>query len=152
LEKGIRVLDVGCGSGKAINLLAETFPNSFFVGYDLSKEAIAFARSEAHQSGNENVEFVARDLSDFDKTAEPSAFDLITSFDAIHDQANPMAVLRGIRCSLAEGGVYLAQDIKASSYHSGNLDHPIGPLLYTISCMHCMTVSLAQGGEGLGAM
>jgi len=152
LEKGIRVLDVGCGRGRVVNLLAKTFPRSSFVGYDLSEEAIAFAGTEAHQRGNENVEFVARNLSDFDETAEPGAFDVITSFDAVHDQANPMAVLRGIRCSLAEGGVYLAQDIKGSSYHRDNLDHPIGRLLYTISCMHCMTVSLAQGGEGLGAM
>jgi SAM-dependent methyltransferase len=152
LEKGIRVLDVGCGRGKAINLLAAAFPKCSFVGYDLSEEAIGFARTEAHQSANSNVEFVARNLSDFDETAQPGVFDLITSFDAIHDQANPMAVLRGIRRSLADGGVYLAQDIKGSSRHSGNLDHPVGPLLYTISCMHCMTVSLAQGGEGLGAM
>jgi hypothetical protein len=76
----------------------------------------------------------------------------VTTFDAVHDQANPLAVLRGIRRTLAPEGVYLAQDIKGSSYHHGNLDHPIGPLLYTLSCMHCMTVSLAQGGEGLGAM
>jgi SAM-dependent methyltransferase len=152
LGKGIRVLDVGCGRGKAINLLAAAFPRCSFVGYDLSEEAIAFARTEAYQRANRNVEFVARDLSNFDETAEPGAFDLITSFDAVHDQANPLAVLRGIRRSLADDGVYLAQDIKGSSHHSGNLDHPVGPLLYTISCMHCMTVSLAQGGEGLGAM
>ena len=152
LETGIRVLDVGCGRGKAVNLLAQTFPKSRFVGYDLSEEAIAFARTETRRHGNKNAEFVVRNLTDFDKTAEPEAFDLVTSFDAIHDQADPMAVLRGIRRSLAEGGVYLAQDIKGSSEHRGNLDHPLGPLLYTISCMHCMTVSLAQGGEGLGAM
>jgi SAM-dependent methyltransferase len=152
LEKGIRVLDVGCGRGKAVNLLAEAFPKSSFFGYDLSEQAIQFARTEARQRGNENVEFAARNLSDFDETAEPGAFDVITSFDAIHDQTNPMAVLRGIHRSLAEGGVYLAQDIKGSSDHRGNLDHPMGPFLYTISCMHCMTVSLAQGGEGLGAM
>src|SRR5262249_41550909 len=72
--------------------------------------------------------------------------------DAVHDQARPMALLRGIRRSLAEDGVYLAQDIKGSTHHHLNLDHPFGPLLYTISCLHCMTVSLAQGGEGLGAM
>ena len=152
LEKGIRVFDVGCGRGKAVNLLAATFPNSSFVGYDLSEEAIAFARAESVQRGNVNVEFVARNLNDFDQTARPGAFDVITSFDAVHDQPNPLAVLRGIRRSLAEGGVYLAQDIKASSCHYGNLDHPIGPLLYTISCMHCMAVSLAHDGEGLGAM
>ena len=152
LEEGIRVLDVGCGRGKALNLMARTFPNSRLVGYDLSEEAIAFARQEAAKQGSRNVEFAARDLSDFDKTAEPDAFDFVTTFDAVHDQANPLAVLRGIRRTIAPDGVYLAQDIKGSSHHHGNIDHPIGPLLYTISCMHCMTVSLAQGGEGLGAM
>ena len=152
LEKGLRVLDIGCGRGKILNFLAASFPKSRFTGYDLSNEAIEFARRDAYRLGHRNVEFVVRDLSDFDETAAPAVFDLITSFDAIHDQANPMAVLRGIHRSLAEGGVYLAQDIKASSKHSGNLDHPLGPLLYTISCMHCMTVSLAQGGKGLGAM
>ena len=152
LEEGIRVLDVGCGRGKALNLMARTFPNSRFVGYDLSEEAIAFAWQEAAEQGSRNVEFAARDLSDFDETAEPDAFDFVTTFDAIHDQANPLVVLQGIRRAVAPDGVYLAQDIKGSSHHYGNIDHPIGPLLYTISCMHCMTVSLAQGGEGLGAM
>ncbi|MBV9290418.1 MAG: class I SAM-dependent methyltransferase [Hyphomicrobiales bacterium] len=152
LEEGIRVLDVGCGRGKALNLMARTFPNSRFVGYDLSEEAIAFARQEAAEHGSPNVEFAARDLSDFDETAEPDAFEFVTTFDAVHDQANPLAVLRGIRRTIDPDGVYLAQDIKGSSHHHGDIGHPIGPLLYTISCMHCMTVSLAKGGEGLGAM
>ena len=152
LEKGLYVLDAGCGRGRILNLLAANFPKTRLVGYDLSNEAIEFARSDAYRLGHKNVEFFVRDLSDFDETAAPAVFDLITTFDAVHDQANPIAVLRGIRRSLAEGGVYLAQDIKASSKHSGNLDHPLGALLYTVSCMHCMTVSLAQGGEGLGAM
>ena len=152
LEQGIRVLDVGCGRGKAVNLMARLFPNSRFTGYDLSEEAIAYARREAEAQGNANVEFVVRDLSDFDETAEEGAFDFITTFDAVHDQAAPQRVLKGIRRALAEGGVYLAQDVKGSSHHHGDMDHPIGPLLYTVSCMHCMTVSLAQGGEGLGAM
>lgn len=152
LEEGIRVLDVGCGRGRALNLMAEWFPESRFVGYDLCEDAIAFAREEAARRGNKNVEFGARDLSRFDEEHEPGRFDLVTTFDAVHDQADPRAVLRGIRLSLAPDGVYLSQDIKASSAVDNNLDHPIGPLLYTISCMHCMTVSLAQGGAGLGAM
>ena len=152
LEEGIRVLDLGCGRGKALNLMARRFPNSRFVGYDLSEDAIAFARQEAVEHRSQNVEFVARDLSDFDETAEPAAFDFVTTFDAVHDQARPLAVLRGIHRTLAPDGVYLAQDIKGSSHHHGDLDHPLGPLLYTISCMHCMTVSLADGGMGLGAM
>lgn len=152
LQRGIRVLDVGCGRGKAINLMARLFPNSRFTGIDLSEEAIAFARKEAEVQGNRNATFIARDLSDFDETAEEGAFDFVTTFDAVHDQKSPGRVLKGIRRSLAEGGVYLAQDIKGSSHHHGDMDHPIGPLLYTVSTMHCMTVSLAQGGEGLGAM
>jgi len=152
LEEGIRVVDVGCGRGRALNLMAGWFPRSRFVGYDLSEDAIAFATEEARREGHANARFEARDLSRFDEEAEPGAFDLATSFDAVHDQARPLAVLRGIRRSLAEGGVYLAQDVKGSSHHHLNRDHPFGTLLYTFSCMHCMTVSLAQGGEGLGAM
>ena len=152
LEQGIRVLDVGCGRGRAVNLMADRFPSSTFVGYDLSEEAIGFARDEAAREGHANARFEVRDLSRFDEEAEAGAFDLVTSFDAIHDQARPLSVLRGIRRSLAEGGVYLAQDVKGSSYHHLNRDHPLGTLIYTMSCMHCMTVSLAQGGEGLGAM
>lgn len=152
LASGIRMLDVGCGRGLAMMELAGWFPNSRFVGYDLSTEATDWARREAQARGLDNITFVARDLSGFAEDAEESAFDLVTSFDAIHDQANPLGLLRGIRRTLAEDGVYIAQDIKGSSHHHENRDHPLGPLLYTISCMHCMTVSLAQNGEGLGAM
>ena len=96
--------------------------------------------------------FEVRDLTTFDRDAEPESFDLVLTFDAVHDQAAPLALLQGIRRSLRPQGVYLMQDIDGHSHHHGNLDHPLGPFMYTISCMHCMTVSLAQGGEGLGAM
>jgi 2-polyprenyl-3-methyl-5-hydroxy-6-metoxy-1,4-benzoquinol methylase len=149
LEQGIDVLDVGCGSGRALNLMARTFPNSRFLGYDLSEEAIARARAEAQEHGTTNARFEVKDAATLDEEAR---YDLITTFDAVHDQADPAAVLKGIAEALREDGVYLMQDIAGSSHHHNNLDHPIGPFLYTISCMHCMTVSLAQGGEGLGAM
>jgi 2-polyprenyl-3-methyl-5-hydroxy-6-metoxy-1,4-benzoquinol methylase len=152
LAGGMRVLDVGCGRGRVLNRLAGLFPKSRFVGMDLSEEAIAAARREASEAGLRNVEFVATDLSGFDETAEPESFDFITTFDAVHDQARPLNVLKGIHRALAPGGVYLMQDIKGSSHVAGNLAHPIGTFLYTVSCLHCMTVSLAQGGEGLGAM
>jgi SAM-dependent methyltransferase len=152
LEAGIRVLDAGCGRGQAVNLLAARFPNSRFVGYDLSAEAIDFARAEARRRGNGNATFEARDLSDFDLTAPAGAFDLVTTFDAVHDQKDPQALLRGIRRALAPDSVYIAQDIKGTGHHHLDRDHVLGPLLYTVSCMHCMTVSLAQGGEGLGTM
>ena len=149
LETGIEVLDVGCGSGRAINLMARSFPNSRFTGYDFSEEAIARARAEAQEHGTTNVHFEVKDVATLNEKAR---YDLITSFDAIHDQAKPAAVLKGIAEALKDDGVYLMQDIAGSSHLHNNLDHPIGPLLYTASTMHCMTVSLAQGGEGLGTM
>ena len=152
LESGIRVLDAGCGRGKALNFMAGWYPNSTFTGYDLSPDACAYATAEARQAGHSNITFEQRDLATFDQDAAAGQFDFVTTFDAVHDQPDPSALLRGIRDSLAPGGVYLAQDINGSSHHHENVDHPIGPLLYTISCMHCMTVSLAQDGAGLGAM
>jgi 2-polyprenyl-3-methyl-5-hydroxy-6-metoxy-1,4-benzoquinol methylase len=149
LEAGIDVLDIGCGRGKALMLMAARFPNSRFTGYDLSNEAIAWAREEASRLCLPNLRFEVRDLTNF---SEPGAYDLVTAFDAIHDQAKPASVLGGVRETLREGGVFLMQDIAGSSHVHRNMDHPIGPLLYTISCLHCMTVSLAQGGDGLGAM
>jgi 2-polyprenyl-3-methyl-5-hydroxy-6-metoxy-1,4-benzoquinol methylase len=152
LAGGIRMLDVGCGSGRILNRLAELFPSSRFVGMDLSTQATGNARAEAAAKGLRNVDVVTRDLSDFDQTAEPEAFDFITTFDAVHDQSRPLNVLKGIHRALAPDGVYLMQEIKGSSHVYHNIDHPIGTFLYAVSCMHCMTVSLAQGGEGLGAM
>jgi SAM-dependent methyltransferase len=117
---------------------------------DLSEEAVAHARREA--AGRDNLRFVAVDLTDFDRTAESESFDLVMTFDAIHDQARPLAVLRGIHRALRADGVYLMQEISGTGDLQRDIEHPLGTLLYTISCMHCMTVSLAAGGEGLGTM
>ena len=152
LANGIRVLDVGCGRGRIMNKLAALYPRSSFTGMDLSAEAIAFARDEAARGSLANSHFTATDLSNFDETAVPQSFDFITTFDAIHDQAKPLNVLKGIHRALKPEGVYLMQDISGTSHMERDIDHPIGTFLYTISCLHCMTVSLAQGGEGLGAM
>ncbi len=152
LETGIDVLDVGCGRGRALLKMAERFPESSFHGFDLSEEAIGWAGDRAAERGLSNVRFEVQDATDFDRTARPDAYDLVTTFDAIHDQARPLAVLKGIAKTLKPDGVYLMQDIHSSSHVHQDLEHPLGPLLYTISCMHCMTVSLAQDGEGLGAM
>lgn len=152
LKNGIRVLDMGCGRGRALMKMAELYPESEFVGLDLSEEAIGWASDEAKKRKLSNTSFRVKDASNFDQTAEPDSFDFITTFDAIHDQAKPLAVLKGIYKSLKQGGVYLMQDIHSTGHVHTNMDHPMGPLLYTVSCMHCMTVSLAQGGDGLGAM
>jgi ubiquinone/menaquinone biosynthesis C-methylase UbiE len=152
LTQGARVLDVGCGRGCVLNKLAELYPRSLFVGMDLSLEAISFARDEASRAGHDNCEFVTADLTHFDQTAEPESFDFITTFDAIHDQAEPLNVLKGIHRALRPDGVYLMQEISGSGHVHEDVGHPLGTFLYAISCMHCVTVSLAQGGEGLGAM
>jgi len=149
LEHGIDVLDIGCGRGRALLLLARTFPASRFAGYDLSVDAVEHARDAAAAAGLGNVRFEARDLTGLD---EPERYDLVTAFDAVHDQKSPERVLRAVARALRPGGTFLMQDIAGSSHVHGNLDHPLGALLYTVSCMHCMTVSLAQGGDGFGAM
>ena len=148
LEAGLEVADIGCGSGRAINRLAALFPNSRFTGYDLSSEAVDNANREAVEAGRANVEFVAVDATHLPGEGR---FDLIFTFDAVHDQAHPAVVLANIRRLLKAGGVYLMQDIDSATEVADNLDRPLAPFIYAISCMHCMTVSLAQGGDGLGA-
>ncbi|MFO0891401.1 MAG: class I SAM-dependent methyltransferase [Isosphaeraceae bacterium] len=149
LGAGIDVLDVGCGAGRALQKLAGMFPASRFVGYDLSEQAIRMAREETETRGLANVRFEVMDLAQMD---DIHAYDLITSFDVIHDQARPDAVLRGIRRALRPDGVFFMQDISGSGDLEGDMSHPLGPFLYTISCFHCMSVSLANDGPGLGAM
>lgn len=149
LKAGIDVLDVGCGAGRAMITLAKRYPNSRFAGYDFSDEGIAAANAEAAKLGLDNVRFEVRDAANIGET---EAYDLITSFDAIHDQANPSGMLASIAKAIRPDGVYLVQDITGSSYLEKNLDLPVAPWLYTISLTHCMTVSLAYNGEGLGAM
>jgi len=149
LERGIRVLDVGCGRGRALLRLAERFPRSRFEGVDLCEEPIAWARDRAHALGLENATFRAIDAG---TGPLGGPFDWITAFDAIHDQADPGAVLAAIAGALAPDGVFLMQDIAGSSHLERNLDRPLAPLVYAISTAHCTSVSLAQGGAGLGTM
>ncbi len=149
LEDGIDVLDVGCGTGHAINVMAGAFPNSRFTGYDFSEEAVAAAASGAKQLGLSNARFAVQDVA---RMEDRDAFDLITAFDAIHDQAQPAQVLRNIASALRPGGIFLMVDIAASSDLADNLSNPLAPMQYSISTMHCMTVSLAHGGAGLGTM
>jgi 2-polyprenyl-3-methyl-5-hydroxy-6-metoxy-1,4-benzoquinol methylase len=149
LGQGIDVADVGCGSGHAVNLMAAAFRRSRFTGFDFSDGGIAVARLEASNSGLANARFEKRDAAHL---GENGRFDFITTFDAVHDQARPDLMLAGIAAALRPDGVYLCVDTAASSKLADNLDHPLGPWLYTVSCMHCMTVSLADGGMGLGTM
>jgi SAM-dependent methyltransferase len=149
LRDGIRVADVGCGTGHAVNLMAQAFPASTFTGYDIAEDAIAAGRAEAAGLGSANATFELRDAREL--PSDPG-FDLITAFDVIHDQVHPAAVLASIRSALADDGTFLMIDFKFSSRLENNLDNPFAALYYTISTMHCMTVSLAEGGDGLGTV
>lgn len=149
LEQGIDVLDAGCGRGLALIELARAFPASRFVGMDLCEDAIDYARLAARNAALPNVRFEVRDLTGY---CEPDRFDLVTSFDAVHDQKDPGALVAGLRGSLRREGVYLMQDIGGSARLENNMDFPMAALLYAISCLHCTPVSLGQGGLGLGTM
>jgi 2-polyprenyl-3-methyl-5-hydroxy-6-metoxy-1,4-benzoquinol methylase len=149
LQAGIDVADVGCGSGHAVNLMAEAFPASRLVGWDILDSALATARAEADRKHLANVRFEKRDVATLE---EQEKFDFITTFDALHDQARPDLVLKGVYRALRPGGTYLCVEIRSSSTLADNMDIPWAPTMYTSSLMLCMTVSLANGGMGLGAM
>lgn len=147
LRAGIDVADVGCGEGHAINLMAKAFPNSRFTGFDFSPQAIAAGNAEARAMGNTNAQFEVADAAKLDM---PEAFDFITVFDAVHDQADPAAMLANISRALRPGGTFLCVDIAMATALEENVGHPMAPFMYWVSTSHCMTVSLALGGVGLG--
>ena len=149
LAAGIEVLDAGCGRGSALRALAARFPASRFTGYDLCADAVAHAAEAAAADGLVNLRFEQRDLSDYDAR---EVFDLVTSFDAVHDQKDPERLLHALRTALRPGGVYLVQDIGGSARLEDNLDFPFATFLYAISLTHCTPVSIGQGGAGLGTM
>jgi SAM-dependent methyltransferase len=95
---------------------------------------------------------IAWEVQEVSRLDTPARYDFITTFDAIHDQAKPAEVLQAVASTLRPGGIFLMVDIDASSHLEENMDLPLGPFLYTISYNHCMTVSLAEHGAGLGTM
>ncbi len=149
LERGIDVMDAGCGRGLALLAMAERFRRSRFLGLDLCADAIAFAGAAAAERGLANIAFETVDLSRYDTAG---AFDLVTSFDAVHDQKDPAGLIGTLHRALRRGGVYFMQDIGGSARLENNLDFALAPLLYAISTAHCTPVSIGQGGPGLGTM
>ena len=149
LQSGAEALDIGTGAGHAVNVMAAAFPNSRFTGYDFSADGIALGREESERMRLTNTRFEVRDIANLGATSQ---YDLITAIELVHDLARPLDVLRGVYDSLKPDGTFLVVDIAASSLLEENMDHPLGPTLYTFSVYHCMTVSLAQGGVGLGTV
>jgi 2-polyprenyl-3-methyl-5-hydroxy-6-metoxy-1,4-benzoquinol methylase len=149
LARGIDLLDIGCGSGRALNQLAAAFPRSRFTGYSSSAQGVEAARAEAHQLRLANARFALRDPA---RLGHMDDFDCVTAFDTIHDHPRPDGVLRCVAEALRPDGVFVMREIAGTSHLDEDVAHPLAPLLYTISCLHCLTVSLAVGGMGLGAM
>lgn len=148
LERGAAVADVGCRRGQALIKLAQTFPNSYGVGYDRYEPEIEHAAQNARRAGvADRVRFQPLNAS----TGLPAQYDIITTFDVVHDTADPRGLLRSIRQSLKPDGIYICEETNCSDKLEENLN-PMGALLHAVSIFYCMTTSLAHGGEGLGTL
>ena len=149
LHEGSAVADIGCGTGHSTNLLAQAFPATRFIGYDLAADAIDRGRAEAADYSLSNVAFEVLDVTNL--PADPP-LGAVFAFDAIHDQTDPAGVLRAVFEALEPGGIFVMFDIRASSHLENNVGNPLAPWLYAVSTLHCMTVSLASDGAGLGTV
>ena len=148
LERGALLADVGCGRGKALIKLAQAFPRSRYVGYDIFEPTIAQATAQAQAAGvADRVRFEHRDVS----AGLPEQYDVITTFDVIHDAIDPRGLLRTIRQALRPDGRYVCLDINCAEHLEGNAG-PLGSLFYGFSVLYCMTTSLSGHGEGLGTV
>jgi 2-polyprenyl-3-methyl-5-hydroxy-6-metoxy-1,4-benzoquinol methylase len=147
LEAGGSSLDVGCGSGRAAIAIAKAFPRARVFGYDNHAGSIERARANARAEGVEKrITFKVLDA----KRMRGPKFDFITTFDVVHDSAHPLALLKAIRRALVPDGTYLMLEMNCSANVDENINF-VGKLLYTVSTLYCMTQSLAQNGEGIGA-
>jgi 2-polyprenyl-3-methyl-5-hydroxy-6-metoxy-1,4-benzoquinol methylase len=146
LERGATLADVGAGYGQAIITLAQAFPRSRFIGYDINERSVERARAAAERAGvSDRARFERLDIA----MGLPEQYDLITSFDVIHDTADPRGTLRAIRQALKPDGIYLCVETNGSERLEENAG-TVGALLYGVSVLFCMTQSLAALGEGLG--
>jgi SAM-dependent methyltransferase len=148
LERGALVADVGCGHGRALIKLAQTYPQSRYVGYDLFAPSVAKATANAQAVGvSDRVRFEHLDVSE----RLPEQYDVITTFDVVHDAVSPLRLLRAIREGLRPGGRYVCMEANGSDKLEENVGL-VGSLFYGVSVLYCMTTSLANHGEGLGTL
>ena len=148
LARGANIADIGCGAGQSTLIMGKEFPKSKFIGIDFHGPSITRARKHAADAGLNNVTFLQAPAHELPSSGP---FDLICGFDCIHDMVDPRGALRAIRKALASDGVFLWSEPNASdnAYENRN---PIGKALHAISPLHCMTVSLAHNGAGLGTV
>ena len=145
LEAGARVADVGCGSGAAALAMAMAYPKSKVIGFDVDPRAVTRARDRAVEAGLSNLTIELMPATEL-----PTGFDLITTFDVIHDLSHPVEVLVRIRAALVDGGTYLMVEPAAGASLIDNFT-PRGMLIFGSSLLYCLPQSLVDGGMGLGA-
>lgn len=147
LERGAKVADVGCGLGLSTMMMAETFPQSKFTGYDPHEPSVIEARQLAKEKGLPNVSFevaVAKDLP-------AEGWDLVTLFDCLHDMGDPAGAAARVRETLAEDGAMMVVEPMAHDRVADNLN-PVGRVYYAFSTTVCTPCSLSQEvGAALGA-
>ena len=137
LRAGATVLDVGCGAGGVVLVLAEAFPASRVTGYDISQHALDRARERQAEAGVTNATFA--DPRQDPMPADGSA-DLVVTFDCLHDMTDPAGMVRAIRAAVADDGTWLLVDIKAQDTFAENVErNPMASLMYGISVISCMT-------------
>lgn len=149
LRAGGSVADIGCGNGQALIILAQAYPNTALVGFDNYPPAVATANANAKTAGvADRVRYEVCDVTQ----SLPGAYDLITTFDVVHDMPRPRPALTEIRRALAPGGTYFVLEFNFSGDLQENIEHPlgIGAFGYSASVNYCMTQALAVGGEGIG--
>ncbi|CDW55436.1 Methyltransf 31 domain containing protein [Trichuris trichiura] len=152
-EKGITVLDIGCGRGTPSLVMAQKFTNSKFYGIDISEKAIAFAKNRQKEMNIPNLQYMLCCAATGIPDDWTEKFDFITAFDVIHDQAYPAKVLKQMFRVLKPGGLFSIVDIKGESDLNVDKKAPMSGCFYTVSLFHCMPVSLHfEGGTGLGTM
>ncbi len=146
LESGAKVADVGCGHGASTVLMAQTYPNSTFIGYDYHDESVRVAAERAAEAGVPNAKFEVADATGY----EDKDFDLIAFFDCLHDMADPVGVMQHTRAALKTDGIAMLVEPFANDRVQDNLN-PVGRMMYGASSQICVPVSLARNGPALGA-
>ncbi|MGE3662590.1 MAG: methyltransferase domain-containing protein [Pseudonocardia sp.] len=147
LRAGGRAVDVGCGTGVVPIVLAGAFPEAHVMGLDLDERSIEAAARNAAAAGVD-VEFVRAPVAEL--PPDPP-WDLVTTFDVVHDLPDPVGALRRIRDALADGGTYLMVEPRVAGRIEDDAANPFARMLYGISALHCVPQAVAQGGPGLGA-
>ncbi len=142
LQRGARVVDVGCGHGISTMLMAEAFPRSTFLGIDAHDASLAHAVRDAKSKGLSNVRFEHGAASSF----PGGGYDLVTIFDALHDFGDPVAAAQHVRRSLAPDGVWMIVEPRAGERVADNLN-PVGRAYYSASTMFCVPNAVSQGGR-----